>query len=80
MKVFTLILALWVAPVWSADCRDFVFRETPFTACTARLPEDDLRLFLLDENGKNFGQFQKLESFVKEQGLNIIFATNGAMF
>ena len=50
MKIFTLILALWVAPVWSADCRDFVFRETPFTACTARLPEDDLRLFLLDEN------------------------------
>ena len=80
MKVFILILALWVAPVWSADCRDFVFRETPFTACTARLPEDDLRLFLLDENGKNIGQFQKLESFVKEQGLNIIFATNGGMY
>ena len=80
MKVFILLLALWPATVWSADCRDFIFQKIPFTACTAELPEDDLRLFLLDENGKNFGQFQKLDSFLKEQGLNIIFATNGGMY
>ena len=80
MKVFILLLALWPTTVWSADCRDFIFQEIPFTACTAKLQEDDLRLFLLDENGKNFGQFQKLDSFLKEQGLNIIFATNGGMY
>ena len=80
MKISIIILALWITPVWSADCKDFIFKKTSFTACTAKLPEDDLRLFLLDENGKNFGQFQKLDSFLKEQSLDIIFATNGGMY
>jgi uncharacterized protein YigE (DUF2233 family) len=80
VKISILILALWITPVWSADCKDFIFKKTSFTACTAKLPEDDLRLFLLDENGKNFGQFQKLDSFLKEQSLDIIFATNGGMY
>jgi uncharacterized protein YigE (DUF2233 family) len=80
VKISIIILALWITPVWSADCKDFIFKKTSFTACTAKLPEDDLRLFLLDENGKNFGQFQKLDSFLKEQSLDIIFATNGGMY
>ena len=80
MKVFIFILALWLTPVWSADCQAFRFQETPFTACTAELPKDDVRLFLNDKTGKIFGQFQKLDTSLKEQGLNIIFATNGGMY
>ena len=80
MKFFLIILALWLTPVWSADCQAFRFQETPFTACTAELPKDDVRLFLNDKTGKNFGQFQKLDTSLKEQGLDIIFATNGGMY
>ena len=72
MKVFIFILVLWLTPVWSAECQDFKFQEAPFTACTARIPEDDIRLFLHDKTGKIFGQFQELDSFLKKQGLNII--------
>ena len=80
MKVFFLILVLWLTPVWSAECQDFKFQEVPFTACTAKIPEDDIRLFLYDKTGNIFGQFQKLDNFLKEQDLNIIFATNGGMY
>ncbi len=80
MKSFLIILALWLTPVWSADCQAFRFQETPFTACTAELPKDDVRLFLNDETGKIFGQFQKLDTSLREQGLDIIFATNGGMY
>ena len=80
MKFFFFILALWLTPVWSAECQDFRFQETPFTACTAELPKDDVRLFLNDKTGKIFGQFQKLDTSLKEQDLDIIFATNGGMY
>ena len=80
MKIFFLILVLWLTPVWSAECQDFKFQEVPFTACTAKIPEDDIRLFLYDKTGNIFGQFQKLDNFLKEQDLNIIFATNGGMY
>ena len=80
MKFFFVIVILWLNPVWSAECQDFRFQETPFTACTAELPKDDVRLFLNDKTGKIFGQFQKLDTFLKEQGLDIIFATNGGMY
>ena len=80
MKFFFIILALWLTPVWSAECQDFRFQETPFTACTAELPKDDVRLFLNDKTGKIFGQFQKLDTSLKEQDLDIIFATNGGMY
>ena len=80
MKFFFIILALWLTPVWSADCQAFRFQETPFTACTAELPKDDVRLFLNDKTGKIFGQFQKLATSLKEHGLDIIFATNGGMY
>ena len=71
---------LWLTPVWSAECQDFRFQETHFTACTAELPKDDVRLFLNDKTWKIFGQFQKLDTFLKEQSLDIIFATNGGMY
>ena len=80
MKFFFISLALWLTPVWSAECQDFRFQETPFTACTAELPKDDVRLFLNDKTGKIFGQFQKLDTSLKEQDLDIIFATNGGMY
>ena len=57
MKFFFVIVILWLNPVWSAECLDFRFQETPFTACTAELPIDDVRLFLNDKTGKIFGQF-----------------------
>ena len=80
MKVFIFILVLWLTPVWSAECQDFKFQEAHFTACTAKIPEDDIRLFLQDKTGKIFGQFQELDNFLKEQDLDIIFATNGGMY
>ena len=80
MKVFIIVLVLWLTPVWSAECQDFKFQEAPFTACTAKIPEDDIRLFLYDKSGNIYGQFQKLDNFLKEERLNIIFATNGGMY
>ncbi len=80
MKFFFIILTLWLTPVLSAECKNFRFQETHFTACTAELPKDDVRLFLKDKTGKIFGQFQKLDTSLNEQGLNIIFATNGGMY
>ena len=80
MKVFIFILVLWLTPVWSAECQDFKFQEAHFTACTAKIPEDDIRLFLHDKSGKIYGHFQNLDNFLKEQSLNIIFATNGGMY
>ena len=80
MKVFIFILVLWLTPVWSAECQGFKFQEVPFTACTAKIPEDDIRLFLYDKTGKIYGQFQKLDNFLREERLNIVFATNGGMY
>ena len=79
MKFLIIILVLSLTPAWSSECWNFSFKKAGFTACTAKLPEDDIRLFLNDKNGKHFGQFQKLEMFLKKQGLNIIFATNAGM-
>ena len=80
MKVFIIVLVLWLTPVWSAECQDFKFQEAPFTACTAKIPEDDIRLFLYDKTRNIYGQFQKLDNFLQEERLNIVFATNGGMY
>jgi len=80
MKFLIIILVLSLTPAWSSECWNFSFKKAGYTACTAKLPEDDIRLFLNDKNGKHFGQFQKLEMFLKKQGLNIIFATNAGMY
>ena len=82
MKVFIFILVLWLTPVWSAECQDFKFQEAPFTACTAKIPEDDIRLFLQDKTLLFLGNGKHAVSYpIKDKAfINFVFCINTEIF
>jgi len=42
--------------------------------------DGELKMYLKDENGKNFRKFSNLKSSLNQKGVELIFAMNGGMF
>ena len=60
-------------------CREITFRGIGYTICKAK-PEDDLRLWLRDENGRTYGGFSRLNEALAREGRALAFAMNAGMF
>ncbi|MFN7055799.1 phosphodiester glycosidase family protein [Hyphomonas sp.] len=61
-------------------CRTRNFENLPYLVCTFDAGEDDIRLFLRDESGAPFGQFDRVANHVAAQGGSLIFAMNAGMY
>ena len=76
-----LLIAVLPTAVAGADepCRDLSFEGASFTLCEAR-SDQDLRLFLRDEQGEILGTFARVDALLAEQGLQLGFAMNAGMY
>lgn len=61
-------------------CRTRTFENLPYLVCTFDAAEDDIRLFLRDETGTPFGQFDRLANHVAANGGSLVFAMNAGMY
>ena len=61
-------------------CDTVTFESTPYLVCSFDAETDDIRLFLRDEAGAPFGQFDRLANHVASQGGSLIFAMNAGMY
>lgn len=78
---FGLIAALviWPMAAVAVTCSSDTFESTKLTVCEVDATTEDLRLFLRDQTGKIYGQFDAIEAALPE-GQTLVFATNGGMY
>lgn len=61
-------------------CETLTFESVPYLVCTFDSAEDDIRLFLRDDTGAPFGQFDRLANHVAAKGGSLVFAMNAGMY
>ena len=83
MKTFAAIWTIslvWAGAALAADCRNETFEGQPFTVCEADPLQDDIRLFLNDDDGQPLGTFTNLAAKVEAEGHALAFAMNAGMY
>ncbi len=76
----TLALTIFLAPVASAACRDFVNQGASYAVCEFDTRKSDVRLFLRDGQGEIYGGFSSLKSALENKGESLAFAMNAGMY
>lgn len=71
-----LLAGLAAAPALAAECDTIAFDDAEYVVCTV-LAEEDLRMFLRDEEGQLLGSFAAIEDVT---GNTLSFAMNAGMF
>jgi len=71
--------ALFSACQSEARCSDEIFEGRPYTICKTSTASD-LRVFLKDEAGDVFGDFDAINSDLKTSETRLAFAVNGGMY
>lgn len=61
-------------------CQSRNFENLPYLVCAFDASQDDIRLFLRDETGAPFGQFDRLANHVASKGGSLVFAMNAGMY
>ena len=61
-------------------CQTRNFENLPYLVCAFEAEQDDIRLFLRDETGAPFGQFDRLANHVASKGGSLVFAMNAGMY
>ena len=64
----------------SGNCDRQNFEGTPYIVCEFSPSEDDIRLFLADEDGQPFGQFERVEDHLEQTDRQLTFAMNAGMY
>ncbi len=84
---FAVLLAFLLAGLLPAcraatdsPCRNRIFEAAPYLVCSFEADRDTIRLFLRDETGSPFGQFERLANHVAAKGETVIFAMNAGMY
>ena len=67
-------------PKSDGPCETVGFESVPFLVCSFDPAADDIRLFLRDEAGAPFGQFDRLANHVASKGGSLVFAMNAGMY
>jgi uncharacterized protein YigE (DUF2233 family) len=79
---FIWILFGWIGMLQSAQaaCRNLVFADKAYTACSFDLSHDLMGLYNLDRNGQPLANFEALAGFLAQDGKTLKFAMNAGMF
>ncbi|MEL7125359.1 MAG: phosphodiester glycosidase family protein [Pseudomonadota bacterium] len=75
-----LALLLWASPALAATCEDMQYAGNRYTLCTVLPAEEDLRLFLYNDDGAPFGQFSAVDRALRRGGERLSFAMNAGMY
>lgn len=80
--IFTGLL-LWSAvlsPADAAELRQYRVREVQINTCQIDLQKDTLRTYWKDDQGKVFGKFSQLRTWLRERNQHIVCATNAGIY
>ena len=76
-----ILLAVAGAPAGAAAaCRNAANGDQQFVVCEYQPAEDDIRLFLNDENGEPYRDFSPLQEALEARGKALLFAMNAGMY
>ncbi len=73
ISLFLTGLAILASPTWAVSCKDVDFDAQSFTICEVDVQATPPRLFLNDQNGRPYGNFNALPD-------EVIFAMNAGMY
>ena len=68
------------APALAVECRNETWGGNRFAVCEVDAAQEDLRLFLRNDDGAPFGHFSTIDSTLAEVGEELVFATNAGMY
>lgn len=82
MKFLVLFLLVTVAIGGTAFCLDLVpvKKGDKYTVCRVNMDKDWLELFLRDDDGKPFKNFNAVDVWLKERDQKLLFAMNAGMY
>lgn len=76
-----LLAFLWIAPtVGAVECSDIAYEGNRYTLCEVDATQEQLQLFLRDDNEQILGHFSTIEETLAAQGKKLSFATNAGMY
>ena len=73
-------LLLWATPALAVTCEDIRHDGNSYTLCTVLPAQEELRLFLYDDDGVLFGQFSAIDRDLRAKGERLSFAMNAGMY
>ncbi len=76
----SLIAAFWAAQASAVTCDKLTHVGKRYTVCEVDAANEDLRLFLNDENGELLGHFSSVNDALKPGGKRLAFAMNAGMY
>lgn len=79
-KLAAFVLLTWPLPAWAATCEDVKYQTNSYTICTVDTAQEDLRLFLYDDQGAPYGHFSAVERALKSNGETLSFGMNAGMY
>lgn len=71
---------VWGGAAGAVECRELGHEGNRYSLCTVDMARDDLRLFLKDESGSNYGHFGAIDAALKGEGKRLSFAMNAGMY
>ncbi|NOD85752.1 phosphodiester glycosidase family protein [Ruegeria sp. HKCCD6119] len=76
----TLGAVVWAAQASAVTCEKLTHDEKRYTVCEVDAENEDLRLFLNDENGDLLGHFSSVNEALAPGGKRLAFAMNAGMY
>lgn len=67
------------APAWATQCTEQDYKGNTYVVCEVAPATDDIRLFLYDDKGEPYGQFDAVEQSLGE-GKRLAFGMNAGMY
>lgn len=61
-------------------CEDIEYKKVSYTVCGVSSRGSDIRLFLNDSKGENWGSFERLSEALAKKGKHLAFAMNAGMY
>ncbi len=63
-----------------AGCEDIIFEANKYAVCSFSQSGEDMRVFLRDGSGGNYGSFSSLRRDLEKKGETLTFAMNAGMY
>ncbi len=76
----TLCATLWAAQASAVTCEKLTHEDKRYTICEVDAANEDLRLFLNDDDGEVLGYFSSVNNALNPDGERLAFAMNAGMY
>ncbi|MFN0023359.1 MAG: phosphodiester glycosidase family protein [Parvularculaceae bacterium] len=80
LAALSVISSLWFAGAADAACRNKTLASGDFIICQFDPSKDDIRVFLKDDAGAPYGDFEAVNAKLAANGETLVFAMNAGMY